>query len=115
MFEALSGMPDNLVYMYGKLSKAVEILITNNGDVRNRVWVAEEYLSMVQADGLPESCRADIEWIHHMLTRYPAEPPYRSALEATYRRTRNATAHKIAKRVWKLYHLMESEIEDRNA
>ena len=30
-------MSDNLIYMYGKLSKTVEILVTNNHDVKNRV------------------------------------------------------------------------------
>jgi hypothetical protein len=28
---------DNLVYMYGKLSDTIGILITNHGDARNRV------------------------------------------------------------------------------
>lgn len=108
-------MPDNLVYMYGKLSKAVEVLVTNNYDVRNRVWIASEYLFMVQPEGLPKSCRADIEWIHYMLTRYPADLHYKSDLEATYYRSRNSTAHKIAVRVWTLYHLMQSEIEARRS
>lgn len=62
-------MPDNLVYMFGKLSKAIGVLITNHGDVRNRVWVAAKYIFMVQPEGLPESLRADIEWIHHTMTR----------------------------------------------
>ena len=106
-------MPDNLIYMYGKLSKAVEILVTNTGDVRNRVWVAAPYIGMVQPGGLPESCLEDLEWIHHMLTRYPHEPPYKSTLDATYHRTRNVTAHKIAMRIWKLYHIMQSEVESR--
>jgi hypothetical protein len=108
-------MADNLVYMYGKLAQAVEILITNPYDVRNRVWVAAEYLSLVQAAGLPESCREDIEWIHHMLTRYPATSHYKSCLDATYHRTRNVTAGKIAARVWRLYHLMQTEIEARQS
>lgn len=106
-------MSDNLVYMFGKLAKAVEILITNHHDARNRVWVAAPYLFMVQPGGLPESCREDAEWIHNMLTRYPAGGGYKTALDATYRRTRNITAGKIATRVWKLYHIMESEIDAR--
>lgn len=108
-------MPDNLIYMYGKLSKAVEILATNNHDVRNRVWVAEEYLSAIQEEGLPDSCKEDIRWIHKMLTRYPPTYPNESTLDATYRRTRNRTAHKIAVRILKLYHIMQSEVEARQA
>lgn len=106
-------MPDNLVYMFGKLSKAIEILITNHGDVRNRVWFAAPYIFMVQPDGLPDVLREDVEWIHKAMTRYPPNELYRSELEATYHRTRNVTAGKIASRIWMLYHLMETEIAAR--
>ena len=107
------GVPDNLGYMLGKVSQAVGVLITNQSDVRDRVWEASNYLFMVQPKGLPASCRKDLEWIHHMLTQHPAEPPYRSRVQATYHRTRNVTAARIAARVWKLYHLMDSELEAR--
>jgi hypothetical protein len=99
--------------MYGKLSEAVTVLVTNHHDVRERVWVAAKYLSAAQAAGVPESCREDIEWIHKMLTRYPAECKGESALDATYRRTGKRTAAKIAERIWKLYRPMQSEIETR--
>lgn len=106
-------MCDNLSYMFGKLSKAVEILITNPGDARKRVWAASDYIFMVQPEGLPESLRSNIKWIHAKMTRYPADEWYPSALYATYHRTRNSTAGKIATQVWDLYHLMSSEIEAR--
>ena len=106
-------MADNLVYMYGKLCKAIEILITNRHDVRNRVWVAANELSLIQADGLPPSLRADITWIHEMMNRYPADALRKSSLDATYHRTRNSTAEKIARRIWTLFHLMQSELEAR--
>ena len=106
-------MRDNLVYMYGKLSKAVEILVTNHGNIRNRVWVAAPMLSMVQAEGLPAALHADITWIHEMMTRYPPDNLHASALQATYYRTRSITAGKIAQRIWALYHLMQSELEAR--
>ena len=106
-------MADNLVYMYGKLSEAVNVLVTNHYDVRERVWVAAKYLFAVQPAGLPESCREDIEWIHKMLTRYPAERKGESSLKVTYRRTKKPTAGKIAERIWRLYHLMRAEVETR--
>lgn len=105
-------MRDNLVYMFGKLAQAVRILIVDPSTVRERVWAAAAYLSMVQAGGLPESCRADIKWIHGMLTRFPATRHYTSQ-QATFRRTRNITASRIAARIWTLYHLMEAEIDAR--
>jgi hypothetical protein len=105
---------DNLAYMYGKLSEAIEILITNHGDARNRVWVAAPKIFMVQAGGVPASLHEDIRWIHAKMTRYPANAVYKTALRATYQRTRNVTASRIAARVWKLYHAMQSELEGRS-
>lgn len=105
---------DNLVYMYGKLSEAIGILITNHGDARNRVWVAAPKILMVQAGGLPASLREDIRWIHAKMTRYPANSIYKTPLSATYHRTRNVTAGRIAARLWKLYHEMQSELESRS-
>lgn len=106
-------MPDSLVYDFGRVSRAVEVLVTNQQDARGRVWVASEHLFAVDPRGLPTSCREDMQWIHDMLMRYPAEPPYLSSVEATYRRTKNVTAARIAARVWNLYYLMNSELKAR--
>lgn len=104
-------MSNSLVYAFGRVSQAVEVLITNMHDARERVRVASVHLFAVDPRGLSPSCREDMQWIHQMLTRYPAARPHRSRVEATYHRTRNVTAAKIATRVWKLYHLMRSELE----
>jgi hypothetical protein len=101
-------------WQYGKLAKAVDILVTNHNDVRERVWVASEYLFMLHPAMVPPSCKEDVEWIQKMLTRYPASGYYRSAVEATYHRTRNVTAGKIARRVWKLFHQFQTEREVRD-
>lgn len=105
--------PNSLVYDFGKVSQAVEVLITNPHDARERLRVASEYLFAVDPRGLPASCCKDMQWIHDKLMRYPAEPSYPSRMEATYRRTRNATAAKIAARVWNLYHSLSSELDAR--
>ena len=97
--------------MFGKVSKAIHVLVTNNYDVRNRVWVASDYLMMLDPDSVPEQCREDVVWIQHMLTRYPPDEHRRSALDATYHRTRCVTASKIAARVWKLYHVYETAFQ----
>jgi len=97
--------------MYGKLSEAVTILVTNPNKVKERLWVASDFLFMLDPESVPESCREDVKWVHKMLTRYPAKWPYKTALEATYHRTRNSTAQKIAQRVWTLYHVMHTEVD----
>lgn len=108
-------MPDNLAYMFGKMSDAITIVVTGRHGIRERVWEAAPYIFMVQPDGLPESCREDIERIRHMLTRYPPIPPETSALRATYSRTRSITAQEIAARAWTLCHRMNSELDARQA
>ena len=110
---AQPAKPDHLAYMYGKLSEAIGILITNHGEVKNRVWLASPQIFSVQASGVPESLHSDIQWIQAQMTRFPADDIYQTALRATYQRTRNVTAGRIATRLWKLYHKMQSELENR--
>lgn len=106
-------MSNNWVYLFGKLSEAIEVLVTNSGDVRNRVWVAVSRFNFIMSpDSVPESCREDVVWIQQMLTRYPATRDYKTPLEATYYRTRNITASRIAQRMWKLYHLMKTDVDE---
>jgi len=105
-------MSNNWVYLFGKLSGAIEVLITSSGDARHRVWLASRYIFMLSPDTVPESCRVDIQWIQDMLTRYPANKHYENSLDATYYRTRNVTASKIAQRIWTLYRMMETEVDE---
>ena len=100
-------------WQYGKVAKAVDILVTNHNDVRERMWVASDYLFMLHPDMVPPTCRDDVVWIQNMLTRYPASGSHKSAVAATYHRTRNVTAGKIARRVWNLFHQFQTELEMR--
>lgn len=111
--ERCAAMPTHWGWMFGKVAKAVEILVTNHHDVRNRVWVASTYLMILHPESVPERCREDVIWIHGMLTRYPASGYYKTPIEATYRRTRNRTAETIAHRVWKLYHEFDTALQAR--
>jgi hypothetical protein len=100
-------MSKHYVWLFGKLSQAVGILVSNTGDARNRVWVAAPYLMQIPPGAVPPDCREDLKWIQHMLTRFPPGTYDDSALSATYRRTRNRTAGKIAQRVWHTYHVYD--------
>lgn len=100
--------------MYGKLAQAVGILVTNRHDVRERVWVASKYLLMLDPRMVPSSCKDDVAWILHMLMRHKSFGPHKSAVEATYERTRNATAAKIAQRVWRVFHEYQTALEARD-
>jgi hypothetical protein len=101
-------------WQFGKVAEAVGVLVTNHNDVRERVWVASKYLFMLHPDMVPPSCRDDVVWIQKMLTRHPASGYDKSAVEATYRRTRNVTAGKIAQRVWTLFHQFQTALDARS-
>lgn len=97
-------------WQFGKLAQAVAVLATGMGNVRERVWAATEYLNALHPEMVPPSCREDLEWIQKALTKYPADASYKSAMEATYHRTRNVTAAKIAQRIWRMYHQFQFEL-----
>lgn len=97
-------------WQFGKLAQAVAVLVTGEGKVRERVWAATEYLNALHPEMVPPSCRKDLDWIQKALTKYPADKRYKSAMEATYHRTRNATAAKIAKSIWRMYNQFRFEL-----
>lgn len=92
----------NMAWMFGKLSEGLAVIVAHPGDARHRVWSAARYLLMVDPEAMPEPVRGDVAWIRQMLKRCPAELG-RSALTATYYRTKNVTASKIASRVFDAY------------
>ena len=97
---------DNTLFMFEKLSKAMEILVTSPGDARNRIFLAAVFLLQVNPRAVPESVREDIIWIRGMLKR-------RGDLKATFLGTRNVTASKIAARIFDVYLEMRDIVHER--
>lgn len=108
MFDSVT---QHWAWQFGKLSSAVGVLVGHPGDARKRIWAASRYLLQISPDLIPLECRKDIVWIHRMLTRYPKGEYDDSDLQATYRRTRNVTACKIAERVWYAYHVYDGVMQ----
>jgi len=104
---------EHWTWLFGKLSSAIGILISGEADARNRVFVAAKYLLQIPPDAIPPECREDMRWIQHMLTRHEAGPYDDSALAATFRRTRNSTAGKIAARAWHVYSVYDAVLTER--
>lgn len=100
-------------WQFGKLSEAVRVLATHSGDVRHRVWAAVEHLNKLHVDMIPQCCSEDLRSIQAGLTKYPATELHESAMEATFHRTRNKSAVKIADRIWKMYRDFQSELESQ--
>ena len=98
----------DFTYARGNLSKAVEVLVSAYGDVRQRVAIAWGELGMLKATDFPPQLRKDWDWIVAQSTRYG---PRRNAdgtigessVGQTMRRIRCTTASKIAKKIWLLY------------
>lgn len=103
-------MTTNLIYAFGKLSEAVEILTLHQGDIRRRVFVAGECMLPVTPEMVPEQYRSEIKCIHHYLTRFPALHS-EGTLWATYKRTRTVTALRLAKKMHSLYWSLKGEVE----
>ncbi|WP_152597826.1 hypothetical protein [Novilysobacter arseniciresistens] len=104
---------EHWTWLFGKLSSAVGVLVAGESDARNRVFVASKYLLQIPPDAVPPECQEDLRWIRHMLTRHEPGPYDDSAVAATFRRTRNTTASKIASRVWHVYAVYGSVLEER--
>ena len=100
-------------WLFGKLSSAVGVLVSSESDARNRVFSASKYLLQIPPESVPPECQEDMRWIRHMLTRHEPGPYDDSAVSATFRRTRNSTASKIASRVWHVYGLYEYALGER--
>jgi hypothetical protein len=76
--------PDNLAYMYGKLSEAIGILIANHGDVRNRPFWTDEVLVRRWLVGC---CWVPVVWLQMRMRDLAMEAAAKgSALPAEYRR-----------------------------
>jgi hypothetical protein len=95
-------LTQNLSYAYEKLSQAVFLLATGEGDVRSRLRAAYLEFSAVLPDSLPENLQEDFEWIRSELTKRDARFPGDGKLDATLFRMQNRTGKKIAERIFEL-------------
>jgi len=108
----VSHPPDHWAWYLGKTAAAIQVLVTDERDARHRVWSAADYIFAIRPDTVPPDCREDVEWILHMLTCHPAAGR-RSASEATFERTRNRTASKIAAAILRLHTNLRDAVDDR--
>ena len=85
-------------YALGKLSQAVTILATGEGDVRSRLRGAYGELGCILQGDLPPPFEERLEWIRAQLTK--RGPAYgQDELTATLYRMRNRTGSRIAARL----------------
>ena len=91
----------DLIYNCHQIERAVEILVKDAGDIRNRLFgKAGIELVILQPDAFPQPWREDVKWIKNEITRC-------GNLRETFYRTYTPRAEKIVERVWVLYCRLE--------
>jgi hypothetical protein len=107
-------------YAHEKLLAALESLATGPGDVRARLLAAYQTFHPLKQSHFPPNLRKDFEWVLRQLTKH--EPIYdykgrldRGSVEETLRRIKNVTGVKIATRIYRLYHALDSEVRRKPA
>lgn len=103
-------------YAVEKLTVALSILATGKGDARQRVGDAYLACHVLQDRDLPKEHRETWQWITAEVTKFG--PIYGhdgnvwvSSVENTMRNRKNATASKIAKKLWDLYWALSENTE----
>jgi len=88
------------------LGEAVQALCTGEGDAKSRVLVAAGSLALVPGDSLPADLKTEYEEIWAAMTARPSgfegKPWDQGAVAATVGHMKNATASKIAQRIFSL-------------
>lgn len=107
-------------YDFQGLSKAMHILVTGEKDARNRVFTAGRLLMLIDPEVFRDpDVRSLLRTIKARLTRNAPELPGETSLDATFRRTRNSTASKIAELAFDAYlrqrDLEHAQIAERRA
>jgi len=106
-------------YALEKLSTAVRILATGEGDARSRLISAFSAFGFLQADAFPPALQADYESIKKEITkRLPMSDEERSEwatdgdAHANVRRMKNRTASQIATKIYDLEHRVRIVYEE---
>jgi hypothetical protein len=106
-------------YALEKLSTAVRILATGEGDARSRLSRAYSAFGFLQPDAFPPALHADYESIRKEITkRLPKSEAERREwasdgdAQANIRRMQNRTASKIATKIFDLEHRVRLVYEE---
>jgi len=106
-------------YALEKLSAAVRILATSEGDARSRLLLAYSVFGFLQPDAFPPALQPDYEAIRKEMTkRLPKSDAERREwatdgdAQANIRRMQNRTASKIATKIFDLEHSVRLVYEE---
>lgn len=88
---------NHTVYMLGKLTDVIMVLVMGEGDARSRLREAIPFLQRVVPGMLPSDCdiRKRVEWAYAILDEVYELHPFNSPETTTRRRIKNCTGAKI--------------------
>jgi hypothetical protein len=106
--------PPGICHAWEKFYLGVTELVEGPGDVRSRLKAAYlNHLWGLHSDEVPSDLRADYEWIVHMLTKRKRQSRAgQTELDASLEQMRNKTAAEIAKRIFRMYLLLQEKLDD---
>ena len=115
---------NHAVYMLGKLTDVIIILIEGEGNAKSRLLEATHQLSKVKPYMLPitDEIRKDVEWAFSELTKYRKESRYVSTPEdypgtifdSTIHRIKNRTASKTIRKLFGAWMRLRDFVEQYN-
>ena len=102
-------------YTIEKLTTTLECLATNPGDARQRLTDTFLCFHMLTENDFPEELRKEWRQVIHEMNKFGPVMNIkgeiiRTSVENTMRRIRNATASKIAKRIYALYWAISTNV-----
>lgn len=107
------------LYAHEKLTTAVRILATGEGDVRSRLLPAFYEFQTLQARDLPQELQEDYAWVIKELTKREPKTQWDfsewntdGSVQFNLRRMKNQTGRQIAKRICDLQYRIQSAYEE---
>lgn len=94
-------LEQHTLYAKEKLSRAIEIMATDPGDIRHRLRAAAGEVMLIPQAGLPayEKVDEDIRWIQEQLARREPRFEGQARISATLHGMRTKRGIKIAERI----------------
>ena len=134
-YRGFEMLEDKYWYAYEKFSRTIYALAIGAGDIRSRLLNAYDQFGVITQDHLLKHLREDLIWIKKTITKYNEKWPgqleklrvyekkdltfkerlpylYPTPVEATLSRIRRSTGVEIAKRIFKIYESLDSQVRD---
>ena len=94
---------------YAKMTEAIDVFVTHEGDARRRLLAAEISLSLVSSDSLPEPYAKEWSELWTLLTAKGACQDF-TPFQCTVQRLRKKRAAQFIGAIWNIWVMLESHV-----